>query len=40
MWPGTVPVAWTEDPGEKIGLLGEVELQSEAGKVEGVGEQC
>lgn len=40
MWPGTGPVAWTEDPGEKIGLLGEVELQSEAGKVEGVGEQC
>lgn len=22
MWPRTGPVAWTEDPGEKIGLLG------------------
>lgn len=36
MWPRTGPVAWTENPGEKIGLLGEVELQSEVGKVKGM----
>lgn len=39
MWPRTGHAAWTEDHGEKAGLLGEAELQRETGKMEDVEEQ-
>lgn len=40
MWSGTGPAALTEEPGEKAGLLGKVELQGDVCEVDSAEEHC